>query len=75
MGQRLLTIIDTDILIDAGRGGKEALDLLKGLKAFRSRFNFLGRSTSGGTPQTDSYESHHRIPRYCHNDGNPRSAE
>jgi hypothetical protein len=33
MGRKLVTLVDTDILIDAGRGVPEAIDCLKDIKA------------------------------------------
>ena len=33
MGRRVVTLVDTDILIDAGRGVPEAIDCLKNIKA------------------------------------------
>jgi predicted nucleic acid-binding protein len=33
MGRRVVTLVDTDILIDAGRGIPEAIDCLKNIKA------------------------------------------
>jgi hypothetical protein len=33
MGRRLVTLVDTDILVDAGRGVPEAVDCLKDIKA------------------------------------------